>query len=297
MKIKPDCIPCILKMAITSIRNMELDEESIKQLYSEILKIPHFTGIDWEVTSADVIELVMEKIIRFVQKEDPFFHHKMELNKQVMELYPFLEELIAAQPDPLNAAVKLAIMGNAIDVMMPDENKISKNLIERNLKVVLSESQYAEFKNRLKKSRLLLYFGDNAGEMVFDKLLLEAIKKQKDIEVVFVVRNGPTLNDATMHEAQIVGMGKVAPVVKNGINGHLPSTILKRCSKEVQDLVDRADMIISKGGGNFDTLDEENAEIKKKITFMLLSNCYPYYKYFGIDIYQPVLFHPPSETR
>ena len=109
MKMKPDCVSCMLKMTITSIRNMKLDEPSIKQLYSEILKIPQLAGIDWEVTSADVIELVMEKIIRFVQKEDPFFQHKMELNNRVMELYPFLEELIAAQPDPLNAAVKLAI--------------------------------------------------------------------------------------------------------------------------------------------------------------------------------------------
>lgn len=297
MKMQPDCIPCILKMAISAMRNMELDADSIKRLCSEILKIPHLTGTNWIVTSADVTELVMKKMIHFAQKEDPFFKHKMELNKRVMELYPFLVELIAAQPDPLNAAVKLATMGNSNDVMMTNENKTSESLIERNLRVRLSENQYAEFKNRLRNSRLLLYFGDNAGEIVFDKLLIETIKKQKDIEVVFVVRNGPTLNDATMHEAQFVGMGKVASVIKNGIDGHLPGTTLKRCSKEIRDLVDQADMIISKGGGNFDTLDEENAEVKKKISFMLLSKCYPYYKYFGIDIYQPILSHFPPETR
>lgn len=293
MKMQPDCIPCILKMAITAIRNRDLEENSVKQLYSEILKTPHLAGKDWDITSADVAELVMEQIIHFFQEEDPFLGHKMELNKRVMGLYPFLKELMAKQPDDLKAALKLAIMGNSNDVMVTDENRNSRKLIEAHVQTRISEHHYEEFKRRLNKSSLLLYFGDNAGEMVFDKLLVETIKKRKSIEVVFVVRNAPTLNDAILREAEFVGMDAVASIVKNGIDGHMPGTVLKRCSREVRDLVDRADMIISKGGGNFDTLDEESEGVKRKISFLLLSKCHPYHKRFGVGINQPILSHFP----
>ena len=73
----------------------------------------------------------------------------------------------------------------------------------------------------------------------------------------------------------------------------LPGAVLKRCSNEVRDLVDRAGMIISKGGGNFDTLDEEGEEVKKKVSFLLLSKCHPYHKRFGVGINQPILSHFP----
>ena len=291
MKIKPDCIPCILKMSLKAIRNMELDEDSVKQLYMEILKMPYLVGKDWSVTSADVTELVMKKMILFVGNDDPFQAHKIELNKRVMELYPFLKKKTSTQPDKLKAAVKLAVMGNSNDVMIAEESFNNEKVIERNLRLDISEHHYEEFKKRLNKSRLLLYFGDNAGEMVFDKLLIETIKEQKDIEIVYVVRNAPALNDATLRDAEFVGMEKAATVIENGIEGNLPGTILNRCSRQVQDLVNKADMIVSKGGGNFDTLDEESEEIKEKTTFMLLSKCHPYCKYFGAAMYQPIIFN------
>jgi uncharacterized protein with ATP-grasp and redox domains len=124
---------------------------------------------------------------------------------------------------------------------------------------------------------------------VFDKLLIKTIRKMCNPEIAFVVRSVPTLNDATLDEARAVGMDKVATLVENGIDGPLPGTILKRCSNEVIDLVSRADLIISKGGGNFDTLEEEKGDLKGKITFMLLSKCDPYYRYFGVELHQPVL--------
>ena len=276
MKIQIDCIPCILEMALKAIRNMEPDKDSVKQLYPEILKTVLLAGKGWSITSAELTELVIKKMILLVGNDDPFKAHKIELNKRVMELYSFLKKLMSTQPDKLKAAVKLAIMGNSNDVMMTDENCNNEKVIERNLRLDISEHHYEEFRRRLSKSRLLLYFGDNAGEMVFDKLLIETVKERLDIEIVYVVRNAPTLNDATLRDAEFVGMEKAAAIMENGIEGNLPGTILNRCSRQVQDLVAKADMIVSKGGGNFDTLDEESEEIKEKTTFMLLSKCHPY---------------------
>ena len=106
-----------------------------------------------------------------------------------------------------------------------------------------------------------------------------------------MVRSIPTLNDATLEETRAVGMDKIVNVIENGVDGPLPGTILSRCSKEVIEMVDRSDLIISKGGGNFDTLDEEKEQLKKKITFLLLSKCEPYYKHFGVNLYEPIMLN------
>jgi len=109
----------------------------------------------------------------------------------------------------------------------------------------------------LERARRVAYLTDNAGEIVFDRLLIETIKQAASLEVVCVVKSVPVLNDATLAEAKLVGIDRLATVMENGINGPLPGTILARCSGDVRRLIEDADLIISKGGGNFDTLDEE----------------------------------------
>jgi len=276
-------------MSITAIRKLALNEDAVKELYIRILEIPSFRGQSWDITSAEIIELVWRKIADTTKSADPLYSLKSEQNKRIMEVYPFLKKLVDEASDPLYTAVKLAILGNAIDVMISDSRQYIENSITEKLEAPLSREIFGEFKRRLKQSRFLLIFGDNAGEIVFDRLLIETIRKMYDPEIAFVVRSVPTLNDATLDEARLVGIDKLTMLVENGIDGPLPGTILKRCSNEVTDLVSRADLIISKGGGNFDTLEEEKEYLKDKITFMLLSKCDPYYKYFGVEIHQPIL--------
>jgi len=290
MLIKPDCIPCILKMSITSIRQLPLDEGSMQELYCKILEIPSLRGQFWDITSAEVVELVWNQIANTTKNRDPLCLLKLEQNKRIMAVYPFLKRLVDEARDPLYTAVKLAILGNAIDVMISDKGLDIEHLITEQLEIPVSRTMYEEFDKRVKESRLLLIFGDNSGEIVFDKLLIETIRERYDIEVVFIVRSVATLNDATVNEARSVGIGEIATIVENGIDGPCPGTILTRCSEEVNDLVKRADLIISKGGGNFDTLDEEKKGLlKKPISFMLLSKCEPYSKYLDVEVGLPIL--------
>jgi len=289
MLLKPDCIACILKMIITSIRKLQLDENSVKELYSKILENPALRGFNWEITSPEVIEDAWQKITKRMDDPDPFYSEKSDQNKNVMALYPFLEKTVHKDSDPLYPAVKLAILGNSLDFMVADTTLTFESSIKDRINVPLSNENYSTFKRRLGASKHLVYFGDNAGEIVFDKLFIETIKKLYKLEIVFVVRSIPTLNDATIKEAKSVGMDKVVKVIENGIDGPLPGTVLKRCSNEVNDLVQKSDLIISKGGGNFDTLDEERKHLEKKISFLLLSKCDPQYKTFGVKLYQPIL--------
>ena len=289
MLLRPDCIPCILRMTISSLRKLPLDEDSVKALYTEILEIPALHGLNWDTTSVEVIEDIWRKIVKRVNTSDPFSLEKSNQNKKIMDLYPRLEKMVSAAADPLYMAVKLSILGNSMDLMVADTSVTIENSISEKVKTPLSDENYSQFKQQLKASRHLLIFGDNAGEIVFDKLLIETIKKIHPLEITFVVRSVPTLNDATLKEAKSVGLDKIASVIENGIDGPLPGTLLSRCSSKVNDLVRRSDLIISKGGGNFDTLDEERKHLQKNISFMLLSKCEPYYKHFGVKIYDPIL--------
>ncbi len=289
MFIKPDCIPCILKMTISSLRKLPLDETTVKALYTEILQMPALRGRVWDITSPGIIENVWQKIIATVNNRDPFYELKSNQNEQVLELYPFLEKMVNEAPDPLKMAVKLSIMGNSMDFMVADSSLAIEKSIAEKTKLPLADKNYSQLRQQLENTRHLLIFGDNAGEIVFDRLLIETLKKIYQLEITFVVRSVPTLNDATLKEAKAVGIDKIATVIENGIDGPLPGTVLNRCSSEVNALVDQSDLIISKGGGNFDTLDEERKHLNKKITFLLLSKCAPHHDNFGVDLYHPVL--------
>jgi uncharacterized protein with ATP-grasp and redox domains len=289
MLLKPDCISCILRVANAALKKLQLDEHSVKALYTEILEIPALRGLYWDTTPAEVVEDIWKKIIKKADSPDPFRTIKISQNKKIMALYPFLEKMVNEAADPLKLAVKLSILGNSMDLMVADASVTIENSIVERAKLPLSNENYSTFREQLKASRHLLIFGDNAGEIVFDRLLIETIKKIYQPEIAYVVRSMPTLNDATLTEAKSVGIDKIASVFRNGIDGPLPGTLLSRCASEVQELVRQSDLIISKGGGNFDTLGEQKKHLNKNISFLLLSKCEPYYRYFGVKLHHPIL--------
>jgi damage-control phosphatase, subfamily I len=288
MLIKPDCISCILKMAITAIRNLTNDESIIRDLTIQILTIPSLRGLQWELSSPEVIEQVMVKIIEALGTQDPFYELKLQQNRIGESLYPTLKKLVQKADDHLQAAVKIAIMGNAIDLMVSDRSLDVEKTLNKELQQPLPENLLAAFKKKLEQTRSLVYLGDNAGEIVFDKLLLETIREAYRPEVIFVVRSAPALNDATVREAEMVGLDQVAAIMPNGLEAPVPGTILSRCSPELRKWIREADLVISKGGGNFDTLEGEK-DLKADISFMLLSKCIPYCHYFQAQMYQPIL--------
>jgi hypothetical protein len=124
---------------------------------------------------------------------------------------------------------------------------------------------------------------------------METAKGLFDIEFIFVVKSVPAMNDATLKEAHVVGMNRLATLIENGIQAPLPGTILRRCSEAVREWVNKADLFISKGGGNFDTLDEEKGDLRAPIAFMLLCKCHPYSKRFGVEVNRPILYNYPGK--
>ena len=291
MLVKPDCIPCILKMSIDLLRRLPISETEFNDLFVRILDIPELRGRRRNKTSPEIIERIM---LLMMEKcgPDPFASEKARMNEMAEAMMPAMEERIAGSAEPLNLAFRIAMLGNAIDFMMSDKLSEIETLVIDRLETPVSSTAYTRLLEKLKNSRTLVYLTDNAGEIVFDRLLMETLKvRYPDLDLYCIVRKMPALNDATKAEALSVGLDGQSKLFDNGIDGPLPGTLLHRCSDTVKGLLERADLIISKGGGNFDTLSEDLKTLNTDVTFMLLSKCHPYREFFDTDLYQPVLYN------
>ena len=288
MKITPDCIVCNLNAGLTAIREVTSEKDSIKELTVEIMKLPAMRGLDWSITGSQLVEQIFKTITAALGDPDPFRRWKEQHNDKCLSFYPLLRQAVTESQDPLFTAVNLAIMGNSIDPMGLETPHAVEQVIRESLTREVPRKSFADLKKRLQLSELVLYLGDNCGEIVYDKLLIETIKSHYDAEVVFVVRSVPTLNEATIREAKLVGMDDTATVMENGIDGPFPGTILSRCSERLRELWSSADLVLSKGGGNFDSLDEEE-DLNTSLYYMLMSKCIPYREYFNVPLHYPIL--------
>jgi len=276
-------------MSLNYLRKLSIPEEQVNKIYSNILSLSPLRGEMWNMTSPEVIEPIMKKIMTAVGSKDPFAAEKEKQNRKMLSLYPELQIMVKTSAHPLRTAAHLASLGNAIDVMMKGGTTDIQKIIKEQLAYPLQKSAFETLEKRIINSNCILYFGDNAGEIVLDRLFIETIKEQHDTDCIFVVRSMPTLNDATLKDSKQAGMTSRAHVIENGIDGPVPGTLLNRCSKEVQGFFQEADLIISKGGGNFDTLDELPKKRKSKISYLLLSKCRPYQEHFGVGLQRPIL--------
>lgn len=274
MKIWPDCIPCILKMSLEVMRTVMDDEKQIKRFLTEILALRPLRGEDFSITSPELTKNVWLKIQKFSGMEDPLKTKKEEQNRKALNIYPGAKEIIKKSNDPIVETLKLAILGNSID-SMGDINGFS---IEEMVKL-LHESwidirAVEELKKKISKVKKIVYLGDNCGEIVFDKLLIETLHNIYHTEIFFITRTFPILNDALFEDALSVGINEVATVIENGILEPLPGTFLDRVSEEVRYLINDSNLVISKGLGNYDTLSEDE-NLRGKISFLLRGKCYP----------------------
>jgi len=276
-------------MCLGFIRKTGMGDSDAFELFKDILKIPVLKGQDWTVTSPDVIEKVMHITYDLLGDEDPLRKEKTGLNGYMLDQYDLLQSMVHKARDPLEIAVKTAILGNAIDIMVSNDFSRLQTTVREKIEQPLHEKSFLQLKKQLEETRRLIYFGDNAGEIVLDKLLISTLGELYNLEITFVVRSMPTLNDVTLTDVRDVKMDEVAQVLGNGIDGPFPGTRVSRCSPEVQDLFRHADLVISKGGGNFDSLDEDKDLYGRKISFLFLSKCYLYEQLFHTPLEAPIL--------
>jgi uncharacterized protein with ATP-grasp and redox domains len=209
---------------------------------------------------------VQDTVKKISRCADPYIREKKKYNSLALKLYPGLKKEVARAGDRLLAAVKIAITGNVID--FGSEWKFD---IHGEIRKIFSHKpdifDYKKFKKALSKARTVLYIADNAGETVFDRVLIETMKELFPVEVTYAVKERPILNDALTEDALFAGLGKCSRVISSGSG--LPGTAPNTGTKEFLLKYKSADIIIAKGMGNFELLDTE----EKPIFFMLKAKC------------------------
>lgn len=197
---------------------------------------------------------------------DPYRQRKHGSNTLVLTLYPQLKDRIRDSANPLETAVRLATAGNVIDfgIYRSIDAADVTEAIDRALIDEWDTGCLEQFAQAVNDARDILYIGDNAGEIVFDRLLTEELPHEK---VTFAVKGSPVINDATMEDAEMAGLTRLMEVVENGSDA--PGTILEDCSAGFRERFEQSDLIIAKGQGNYESL----SEVDKDTFFMLKVKC------------------------
>ena len=282
MKTKTDCIPCVFKQSLTTIRHVTNDEEIIERVMKKIAEI--YSKKSLQTTPAYFSQATYEIISKETGVADPFFDEKKKFNELVLTMVPDCCKALQKSDDPLTTGAHLAVAGNIIDLGIGSELDIHGTLSSA-LEIPFTINHIERLRADLAKYSSLFYIGDNAGEIVFDRLFIEVLKKlYPHLEITFSVKSKPIINDATMDDAIAVGMTKVCDVIETG--GNYIGAPLDKVSKEFLEKFNSSEIIIAKGHGNFETLNEE---IGKNIYFILKAKCQMVANELGVSIGDSVL--------
>ncbi len=224
--------------------------------------------LDMELTPPENSVPVYEAIAEITSCADPYLKLKKQSNRNALAMLPECEKKIAASDEPLLTALRFAIGGNIIDYGAMHSFDVD-SAMERCLSAAFAVDHSAELLQkvcRFGKNCRVLYLADNSGEIVYDSLVVRQLAAM-GLAVTVAVKSGPIINDALLADAMDCGLQNVARIIENGTS--CPGTPLNSCSEELQHEFNEADLIISKGQGNFETLSEVDAEV----FFLLTIKC------------------------
>ena len=268
MKASFDCIPCIVKQTIDAVRIGVDDEKMQREAINNTLK--YLQEADLELSPPELGKNIYRIIRETTGITDLYGEEKFRFNRFVLDNYNLLKKIVYLSDDPVYLAAKLSIAGNQFRFQKGNADVQLRDMLADIHKISFAIDDYSQFLDDILKTKNILYLADNAGEIVFDKLFIEVLKKfypERGHEFTVVVRGAPIINDATMKDAEMIDLDDVASVIDNGDNA--PATLLHQVSDHMRAIYDSAELIISKGQGNFESLNEED----KKIYFLFSVKC------------------------
>lgn len=273
MKTCLDCIPCFFKQALDASRIAGADVRTQRRILNEVAGvIPDFR---LEASPPEMARTIYRIVREMTGVEDPYRRIKEQSNRFALDIYDQLLGKVNKSDDRLFTAVELAIAGNIIDYGVKNSLNVDRELdriLADEERLIQHEGarffQDGAFLSALKNAKNILYLADNAGEIVFDRVLLEVIREKfPEIKIRFAVKEKPAINDALKADAVLCGLPEVAEVISSGSDA--PGTLLPLCSESFQKLFRDADMVISKGQGNYETL----SDVDRPVFFLLLAKC------------------------
>ncbi len=278
MRTYLDCLTCIVDQAIKTMQLHTDDEQWIKQKMDDFF--PMMREVKLERTPPENGMMMYNYVAQVTGNPDLFRKVKQENTRKALELYPYLKERVETASDPLLTAVRIAIAGNIIDYGANRGFDLEKD-VERVLQQDFARLDVEPFREQVEQAKQILYIGDNAGETVFDRVLIETMGKP----TVFAVRERPIINDATREEAQAAGLHRVARIISSG--SPVPGTPLNLCNREFLELFHTSDVVIAKGQGNYETL----SDAPRPIFLMFQVKCHVIARHVGMPKGSIVLWY------
>jgi len=288
MRLRLDCIPCIVRQALKAARLSTSDELIQERVLREAMR--NLLNVEWVGTPPQLVRAakISRVILELTGVRDPYKKIKKSSNDEALAMVEEVKSLINSFSDPLEAAVKAAIAGNIIDFAAVETYNLKETLLKvLNQKPAIND--YSRLRKELLESDTVLYFLDNSGEVVFDKLLIQEameLRREPFKRVSFVVKGGPIINDVTLEDALYVGLNKIPNStflkVSNGEEGTGP----ERISPQVNSWIKHHDVTISKGQGNYEDLSEFSG-----LYFLLIAKCPVVAQDLGVEVGDVIIYY------
>lgn len=261
MKLFLDCLPCMVRQALDASRMATGREDVHEAVMADAIRI--LSDFERYRNAPEICRVIHRSVKAHTGSPDPYRAVKDEAIRSALAVYPLVGQALQGRDDPLYWSLKAAAVGNTMDAALYGNVAVDPRVIHE-LDRPFAVCDIEPFRDRLRNARTLLLLGDNAGETVFDRFLLQSLP---DLQVSYAVRSAPIINDATLGDALASGLGECAAVLSTGCDA--PGVILDECSAEFQALYRDADIVVSKGQGNYETLSDASREI----FFLLKAKC------------------------
>lgn len=266
MNIGRECYLCLYKQVFKITNKFCKDEKQASKILREGAKI--LSKYDINVTPPEIAAEEYGKISEILKIEDLFEKEKKEAIKEALNFKSRLKLKLLKSKNPLLDACKIAVAGNIIDLGVHQEYDLEKEL-EEIFNIDFKINYFNEFKLSVQDAQTICYLADNAGENVFDELLIETIKEiNPDIKIYYLVRGKPIINDVTIKDLEGLEIFELAEVIDSGVP--TPGFHLKFANEIARNIFYESDMVISKGMGNFECLFEE---CKREVFYLFKVKC------------------------
>jgi len=260
MKTYQACIPCIMNLMESTLKKADLDDlkkQVILDKFSE-----DWGKADMSLPPARTAGLIYQKLLQETSQDDLFKAHKKSSIQEALKLYPQLKNLADGASDPYEMAIRISALGNILDAANPTCYNLQDE-INRLMDVQIIGDSLEIFRKKITSADSLLILADNAGEAVFDKVLIEIM----DVPTLYAVKSKPAFDDALLADARQAGIDQVAQIIETGTP--FPGTYLPSCTPEFQDIFTKAPLVLAKGQANFETL----SDVSRDLFFLLKVKC------------------------
>lgn len=281
MILEPECIGCLFDQVYKAFQLLrpEISREEIIGAQMRVMELfmkSEFLTKPGPLIGKEVYQIIADTL----GEKDPYKKLKDKYNRLAMEYYEEIKGIVNKSDDPLFEAIAVSAIGNTIDFGAHHEIDVINDIkifTPDNLKI----NDMLDFRRSLEKSNHLLFLGDNTGEIVFDKLLVETLKElYPSLEIIFSVRAAPVINDATMEDAKFIGLTDIVEVIESPA---APGVELSLASDKFKDWFFKEDgIILSKGQGNFESLFQKKIP-NSEVYYLLKAKCVLMQRIFAVE--------------